>query len=270
MSGTGGQRTITVLRSACGARLGARVGTLYLFRCRQVGQAMKKFLVMSTCLAFVIMSSCGQPIETNKTDQAGDPIVRELSEKTDKAGDPISRDLSEEAAKGCENGGIATRDEVGIQGESPLYDKPNGERIINQKATDALGKTHYQQVDKSERLEELCRTQKWSKVQVLEPSWLTDVVGWVPNSALREIERDGGGARQYVEADFTWNSETSPEKAKLIAAVNRIARDNANCNGVNPGTLFKSLTRSKPGKPVFFVTCNGPSDQPFNVWFEPR
>lgn len=208
---------------------------------------------VAPCLVALIIAGCGQPAETN--DSGATP--------------PIFNGLSEAGSEPCEHGGIATGDEVSIKGEFPLYDAPNGERVINEKATAALGKTHYQQVDNSERLKEVCRTQEWSKVQVLEPSWLTDVVGWVPVSALRPIERDAGGARRYVAADFTWEKDTEPHKARLVAAVNRIARENANCASIDPGTLAKSPSRSTARRPVFFITCNSPNDQPFNVWFEP-
>jgi len=215
---------------------------------------MKNDWIALSCLALMV-PGCDQPSENSERGRGTDA--------------PIFSGLSEAGAKPCEHGGIATGEEVSISGESPLYDGPNGKRVVNEKATSVLGTTHYQQVDNSERLKELCRTQKWSKVQVLEPSWLTDVVGWVPVSALRAIERDAGGARRYVEADFTWEKDTSPHKARLVAAVNRIARENANCTSIDLGTLSKSPSRSKSGKPVFFITCNSPNDQPFNVWFEP-
>jgi hypothetical protein len=206
------------------------------------------------CCFILLVSGCGQSAETNDAESSKNPIFNGLS-----ASGP----------EPCEHGGISTGDEVSIKGESPLYDAPDGNRVVNEKATAALGKTHYQQVDNSERLKEVCRTQKWSKVQVLEPSWLTDVVGWVPVSALRSIELDAGGARRYVAADFTWDKDTESHKARLVAAVNRIARENANCASIDPGTLAKSPSRSKAGKPVFFITCNSPKGQPFNVWFEP-
>ena len=31
-----------------------------------------------------------------------------------------------------------------------------------------------------------------------------------------------------------------------------------------------SGSRGTAKDPVFFITCNGPDDQPFNVWFEPE
>jgi hypothetical protein len=117
-------------------------------------------------------------------------------------------------------------------------------------------------------LRELCRTKEWSKVQVIEPESLNNVVGWVSVSKLRAVEQASDGARKYVADDFYWDEDTSPYKKELVAAANRIAVENANCGSIDPGTLAKSPTKSTPGKPVYFITCNGISDQPFNVWFE--
>jgi len=38
-------------------------------------------------------------------------------------------------------------DEVTVNGSHELYAAPEGGRIINEKATAALGETHYQQID---------------------------------------------------------------------------------------------------------------------------
>ena len=170
----------------------------------------------------------------------------------------------------CEGGGIATGDEVAVKRETDLRAAPkrSGERIVNDKASSAMKETQYQQLDQTERLKELCRQKEWSKVQVVEPDWLTNVVGWVPVSSLRQIERDTLGKRTYVESDFYWDKDTSRFKPQLVANVNKIVRENDRCETVDPGTLSQSGDRSRPGKPVFFVTCNNPGGV-FNVWFEP-
>lgn len=170
----------------------------------------------------------------------------------------------------CEGGGIATGDEVAVTKDVGLRSGPSlkSDRVINEKATSVLGYTEYQAVDNTERLKELCRQKAWSKVQVVEPSWLANVVGWVPVSALRSIERDSSGRRTYVEADFPWDRDTSRYKPQLVAAVNRIVRENERCPTIDPGTLMRSPNRGTDAKPVFFVTCAHPT-MPFNVWFEP-
>src|SRR4051794_19995489 len=62
--------------------------------------------------------------------------------------------------------------EVTITGSADLLDAPNGNRIVNTKATAVSTKTQYQSVDHTERLEETCRAKGWSRVRVLEPDWL--------------------------------------------------------------------------------------------------
>lgn len=183
--------------------------------------------------------------------------------------DGIFKGAVGKVAQTCEGSGIVTNDEFSVNGSVDLRSKPSesSKKIVNEKASSILHTTEYQQVDYSERLKEVCRQKDWSKIQVLEPDWLTDVTGWVPVKALRAIQRDSTGKRTYVEADFSWDRDSDAFKPKLVAAVNRIVRENARCPTVDPGTLSKSGPRSKPGKPVFYVTCQG--EQPFNVWFEP-
>lgn len=168
----------------------------------------------------------------------------------------------------CENGGIATGDIVAVSADTNLLDAPNGSRIVNEKASAVLKETYYQQVDSTETLRETCRTDKWSKIQVKEPASLNHVEGWLQNSALRLIGADAAGNRNYVEADFYWDDDTSRYRPQLVAAVNRIVRENDNCLSVDPGTLSESGSRGTAARPVYFITCNGPNDRPFNVWFE--
>lgn len=83
------------------------------------------------------------------------------------------------APTSCEGGGQAINREVAVSHETPLLSTwgETGERIVNQKATNVMGETQYQQVDQTERLRETCRQGQWSKVAVLEPEWLTEVEG---------------------------------------------------------------------------------------------
>ena len=93
-------------------------------------------------------------------------------------------------------------------------------------------------------------------------------MGWVSNGAIREIERTGGGARVYVEDDFYWDDDTSQLKPHIVAVVNKISRENRNCGQIDTSSIAKSPSRSRPGDPVFFVTC-GSGSNVFNVWFRP-
>jgi hypothetical protein len=220
---------------------------------------MKAQVIAALCGVSVIVSACSQSPQ----------VVADGNSSAGGESDGIFKAAGGKVAQTCEGGGIVTNDEFSVNGSVDLRSKPSNsaDKIVNEKATSILHTTEYQQVDYSERLKEVCRQKDWSKIQVLEPDWLTHVTGWVPVKALRAIQRDSSGKRTYVEADFSWDKDSEAFKPKLVAAVNRIVRENARCPIVDPGTLSKSGPRSKLGKPVFYVTCQG--EQPFNVWFEP-
>ena len=168
----------------------------------------------------------------------------------------------------CGDGGLALMDEVTVNGSHELYAAPEGGRIINEKATAALGETHYQQIDYSQRLRRTCAQEGWTEIEVLTPEWLKGNRGWVRADAIRIIESDDAGKRIFVEADFYWDDDTSRFKPQIVTIVNRIARENDKCGEIDPSSAALSSSRSKPGKPVFFVTC-GTGATVFNVWFSP-
>lgn len=72
-----------------------------------------------------------------------------------------------------------------------------------------------------------------------EPGLADHVKGWVPNEALREIERTASGCRIYVEADIYWDDDTSQFKPKIVAVVNKIARENLNCGQIDTSSVAK-------------------------------
>lgn len=180
-------------------------------------------------------------------------------------------ELSNNIPAPCGDGGIAFGDVVAVNGEFALHETPSldAPKIRNEKASLALGKDHFHKIDNSTTVRRLCVQSDWTEIQIVTPDWLTFVKGWVRNSALREIELTGDGARMYVEADFYWDDDTSKYKAKIIAVVNKIARENAKCVPIDPSSVAKSPSRSKPNDPVFFVTCGSGADV-FNVWFRPK
>ncbi|PRD43134.1 hypothetical protein C5748_13085 [Phyllobacterium phragmitis] len=171
--------------------------------------------------------------------------------------------------KACGNGGRVVDDIVAVTGEYEPRATPeqDGAKIKNVKASEALGKTHYHQIDSSTTVRRLCDHGNWTEVRIVTPEWLTHVQGWVPTKVLRVIERTAAGGRVYVEDDFFWDDDTSKFKPEIVAVVNQIAREHDGCSTIDTGTVAKSPSRSKPGDPVFFVTCG--SSQPFNVWFRP-
>jgi hypothetical protein len=171
----------------------------------------------------------------------------------------------------CGEGGLALRDVVAVNGSYELRANPASDsaKIKNQKASDIFEKDHFHSIDGSTTVSRLCVQSEWTRVQIRTPDWLTHVKGWVPNEALREIERTASGSRQYVEEDFLWDKNTSGRKEQLVAAVNKIASQNKNCKHIDTASLARSSSRSKPGAPVFFITC-GKLPNVLNVFFKPE
>lgn len=175
----------------------------------------------------------------------------------------------ETIAASCGQGGVAIMDEASVFGSQYLHKSPGGERLTNEKATAALGELTYQSVDYSQILRRLCVMPEWTEVEVMTPDWLQGIEGWIPSEATRVIERDSEGKRIFVESDFFWDQDSSKFKAQIVNVVNRIYRDNSNCEEVDTSTVALSASRSEAGKPIFFVTCER-GKYPFNVWFSPN
>ncbi|MCX8999564.1 hypothetical protein NOF55_20880 [Rhizobiaceae bacterium BDR2-2] len=180
----------------------------------------------------------------------------------------LRKEAEELAAAEAKRCGIGTI--VAVSSSYKLRKNPRetSDKIVNQKATEALRKTHYHQIDNSTSVKIMGCSAEWTQVQIAEPSWLTDVSGWVPSKVLRRIETSSDGARVYVESDVYWDNDTSKFKKQIVTMINKISRENAGCKQIDPGTVAKSTSRSKPNEPVFFVTC-GEGSNAFNVWFRP-
>jgi hypothetical protein len=79
---------------------------------------------------------------------------------------------------------------------SDLYSEPNeaATKLINQKATKALGEVHYLSIDKTCKVVVLDSNNNWSKIQVVEPDWLNEShIGWVETKILQhpdDVEKD--------------------------------------------------------------------------------
>ena len=170
----------------------------------------------------------------------------------------------------CGKSGLTSNDSVSVSERFEIRTGPNNAtpRLKNEKASQIFGETQYHVVDNSTELAVLCRDKDWSEVQIVEPDWLRDVRGWIPNKIVREIKTDAGGRRVFASEDFLWDKDSSPYKSEIVTAVNKISRENARCLKIDPTSMAKSGSKSKPGKPVFYVTCNTSGDA-FNVWFEP-
>lgn len=176
-------------------------------------------------------------------------------------------DAAPEAA--CE---ATPMDVVAVTGSHPVHTDPGADtpRLRNEKASKALGKPHFHQIDASTMVRRLCVRGDWTEVQITSPDWLTFVRGWVPRKALRGVETSDDGERVYVEEDFHWDADTRRHKPQIIAVVNRIARDHPGCGSgrIDPQSVARSTSRGSSADPVFFVTC-GSGTAAFNVWFRP-
>lgn len=170
----------------------------------------------------------------------------------------------------CGDNGLAFDDVVAVIGSRELRASPDNDapRIKNEKASSALGRDHFYQIDNSTTVRRLCVQSEWTEVKIETPDWLTHVKGWVPNAVLREIERTQSGGRVYVEDDILWDEDTSQIKSQILTVVNKIARENQSCGQIDTSSIAKSPSRSKPNDPVFFVTC-GSMANAFNVYFRP-
>ncbi|WP_164902006.1 hypothetical protein [Rhizobium leguminosarum] len=141
------------------------------------------------------------------------------------------------------------------------------EKFVNEKASNSRI-TYYKSIDASTMVRVVGCKDDWREVQITEPSWLTDTMGWVPESVIRDIEYSPGGKRIYVEDDFYWEADTSGYSTQLVSAINRISRETPGCDKIDTASLARSPTKSTPGDPVFFVTCNF-NGSATNVWFRP-
>ncbi|MBQ9205158.1 MAG: hypothetical protein IJP90_07945 [Treponema sp.] len=61
-----------------------------------------------------------------------------------------------------------------------VYNRPNGEKIKNQKLSSVLGETHYIQVDTDCTVEVVEKKDEWVKIHTVYPDWLQDTHnGWI-------------------------------------------------------------------------------------------
>jgi len=169
--------------------------------------------------------------------------------------------------------GVETSGEVyAVSGRFEPRQQPSdgAAAYVNEKATAALGKTHFQQIDNSVTVRRLCAHGDWSYIQIFDPSSLSGTKGWVPFNLLREIQRDSDGRRLFTEEDFLWNGEMTAHKSYIVSRVNKISAERVGCRNLDPSSVAKSSSKSRPGAPMFYVTCTPRGGLPFNVWFGPK
>jgi hypothetical protein len=82
----------------------------------------------------------------------------------------------------------------GIEGEDIFLRKGAGtkyEKIINATATSAIGETQYCQIDYTVKVKVLEVANDWSKIEVVEPDWLTSShKGWIPTKHILKANAD--------------------------------------------------------------------------------
>lgn len=143
----------------------------------------------------------------------------------------------------------------------------NFSKIINQKATRILKKTHYVTIDTSVTVYEECVQGVWSKIRVTKPDYLSQSHrGWVMSKFLRAKKTNSSGVEVFMEADFLFDKNTQPYKKTIISGVNKIHRENPRCKNIDPSSAYISSSKGSKLKPVFFVTC-GSGYKAFNVFF---
>lgn len=144
---------------------------------------------------------------------------------------------------------------------------PQGERLINEKASAIFKKTHYMVIDHSTVVTEECSKAGWSRVRVTEPEWLSAThIGWVPSNVLQGKTSDPSGAQVFTEANFLWDKKITPYKQIIIAGVNKVHRENERCKDIDPHSAYLSSSKGSAKDPVFYVTC-GKGAQAFNAYF---
>lgn len=172
----------------------------------------------------------------------------------------------------CSSGSSADGAVVDVLGADShdLRSTPNGVKIVNENATKVLGSKQYQVIDNSTKVQIQCIDGEWAQVQITSPEWLTAHKGWVERSALA-MPLKPGEVRDFTEADFEWDKDTSKAKAAIIKAVNRIHREDPRCkDSIYPTSVAKSDTESKEQKsPVYFVNC-GDGPVSVNVYFDAK
>lgn len=169
----------------------------------------------------------------------------------------------------CESGSPASGAIVDIKGsDHALHVRPEvgSPKVPNDKAAAITHKPEFHSIDSSEQVQIQCVSGDWSRVQVVKPDYLNTVSGWVETKALAS-PRQAGEARTFTAEDIYWDKYTKPHKDMIIKAINRIHREDSRCkDDIDPNTVSKSSTQSKPNKPAFYVTC-GTGVNAVNVFF---
>lgn len=98
-----------------------------------------------------------------------------------------------------------------------LKDKPNGDKIVNEKTTEGVGKGEYLQVDSNYLLRIIEEKDDWVKVRVISPSYLLEShVGWLSLKDLEEEEKEAEYKRPEPVVDTNKNIDLSKFTYEVI------------------------------------------------------
>lgn len=93
----------------------------------------------------------------------------------------------------------------GIKGENIVIRNGPGEnyeKLINEKASEALGKTDYITVDYSVKIIIQETNGDWSKIKVVDPDWLSNThIGWIPTKCILIANAEDKGELKNLESE---------------------------------------------------------------------
>jgi hypothetical protein len=137
--------------------------------------------------------------------------------------------------------------------------------VVNQRATEVLGRTEYRTLSPDVVLEGRCETEEWLEAHIAEVAG--SAVDWETGWVHKEFVTANASAE--VQAGLLWDIDgaldfTDEEKALLKRGALKVLKDERNCKNIFEGNWRDSR------KSAFFVTCNAKNGgPPFNVWFTP-
>lgn len=147
----------------------------------------KTFTIISTLGLAVILTSCGSSSSDNSNEQSASTT----------SADNIS----------------ASSNIFGIKGEEIIIRKGPGkkfDKIVNEKATEAMHKTQYATVDYSCKVREDETKDGWSKIVVVDPDWLSEShQGWIETKYI-------------IKTDEQATETITPRKTKIFNEVSQV------------------------------------------------
>lgn len=126
----------------------------------------------------------------------------------------LTRTSTSPSLLGCSQGKVLTPKATANVRVAP---SDSADLLLNQKATEVLGRTHYHEVNESTSVKILDCAGDWVEVAITEPDWMRNVRGWVQ---LREISTVPVKAASAFQ---TFDIEVSRATSFLSCAVPRLS-----------------------------------------------